>query len=57
LTDREVETIRELAASFKPKLHLLKSNWRYCEVRGIAEARSAQLIETLKGMGLQFRVD
>jgi hypothetical protein len=55
LSDPEADQVRELAASFKPRVHLVLPAWRYCEIRGIREEAAAKVIEALKGMGLRFR--
>ena len=55
LTDDEVDAIRELAASFKPRIHLIKSDWRYCEVRGIRDEAATKVLDALNALGLRFR--
>lgn len=57
LTDDEARAIRELAASFNPRVHLVLPAWPFCEVRGVSEQRAAQLIKALKPLpGVRFNV-
>lgn len=55
LSADEADAIRAEVAAMKPKTHLVLSNWRWLECRGLAEAKAAQLIETLRALGLRFR--
>jgi len=57
LTDAEADQLRASVIELKPKTHLVLANWRWLEARGIAEAKAAQLVEALNGMGLRFKVN
>lgn len=56
LTTDEADQVRAEVAAMKPRVHLIAANWRWIEARGLAEAKAAQLIETLREMGLRFMV-
>lgn len=57
LTTDEADSVRELAASLNPKIHLVMPDpWRYLEARSLAMTKADKLIEALRALpNLRFR--
>lgn len=56
LTPDEADSIRELAASLKPKVYLVLPLWPWLTVRSIEAAKAEKLIEALRALpNLKFR--
>ena len=56
LSIAEADAIRATVAAMRPKIHLVLSNWRWLECRGIREEAAAKVIEALDALpGLSFK--
>jgi hypothetical protein len=55
LTPAEADLIRTKVIEMRPRMHLVKADWPWIEVRGLPETKANQLTEALSALGLRFR--